>query len=290
MGGTFGNPCDFDPGPGQHIVPAIDYDNFLLKFDSSGNFKWVQTWNAGTDELVANVATSPSGETWVCGMFDGAGDFNPGPGVDVHASLGSQDAFVSRFDPNGNFEWAKTWGEADNDDEALAVKNDAVGNCYITGFFNETVDFDPAHPGTHQMTSAGDRDAFVLELDTSGNYVWSGIMGGQDDDEGDGIAIDSLGNILIAGQFEDNANLSPTSTQSNRISNGSTDIFLTKISSAHQFLWADTWGGTDTETLTDPNDWEYGSSLYVDLYGKAYVRGPVWRCSQFQPEQRQSSG
>ena len=227
LGGTFGDPCDFDPGPGQHIVTPLFYDQFVLKFTASGSFQWVKTWGTGDDDLATDLAVSQSGETWACGYFNGTGDFDPGPNVDQHSSLGYKDAWVSRLDPNGNYRWARTWGEADNDEWAMAVAPDSVGNVYITGTFYETVDFDPG-TGVHELTSNGSRDAYVLELDDSGSYVWAGNMGGDSDDDGDGIAVDSLGNILIAGVFQNTANISPSSPQSNRISNGSTDIFLPK--------------------------------------------------------------
>ncbi len=284
MGGTFGTICDFDPGPGEHEVTPIGYDNFLLKFNSNGAFVWVRNWGmeSGDDELVSNIATSPSGETWMCGYFEGTGDFNPGPGVDNHTSLGYKDAWVSRFDPNGNFKWARTWGEADDDDVAIAVAHDLSGNCYITGYFGYTVDFDPG-PGVVEIPTAGWYDAFLLELDQNGDYRWAGTMGGSLDDAGEGIALDSLGNIYIAGEFLDIADLDPGVGQSNHISNGANDIFLTKISPLNEFLWADTWGGEEREYLGYSGYYEYGSPLWVDIYGKSYVGGRFGETVDFDP-------
>jgi hypothetical protein len=285
MGGTFGSDCDFDPSVGQHIVSAVGWDNFILKFTSSGTFLWVKTWTMGAteDELVDNIATTPSGDIWMCGYFEGTGDFDPDPTkIDQHASLGMKDAWVSRFDSNGNFKWARTWGEAGDDDKAMAVIPDAIGNCYITGCFYNTVDFDPG-AGVHEIPSAGGSDAFLLELDPNGSYVWSGTMGGAYEDTGQGVAVDSLGNVLIVGQFENTANVSPTSVQSNRLSNGGTDIFLTKISPSHDFLWADTWGGTDFEYVENDSYFEYGNPLWVDQYGKSYVGGEYGNTVNFNP-------
>jgi hypothetical protein len=284
MGGTFGGTCDFDPGPGKHEVTPIGWDIFLLKFNANATFTWVQTWGMGPsdDELATDIFTAPSGDTWICGYFEGTGDFNPGPGVDNHSSLGMQDCWASRFDPNGTFKWARTWGEADDNDVAMAVAPDASGNCYITGFFANTVDFDPGS-GTVEIPSWGYYDAFVLELDQNGAYKWAGSIGGTDQDTGQGIAVDSLGNIYIAGQFSGTANLNPGTVQANHVSNGGSDIFLTKITHDHDFTWADAWGGTNFEHLGCDPQYEYGSPLFVDQYGKSYVGGQFGDTVNFNP-------
>jgi len=284
FGGTIGSMCDFDPGPGTHEVDPVGWTCFLLKLDSYGQFIWVKTWNTGdySDNLVGDISVTPSGSVWVCGYFEDTGDFNPGPSIDMHSSLGYHDAFVSRFDAAGNFKWAKTWGEADDDDIARAVVPDALGNCYITGSFAYTVDFDPG-PGTVSKPSYGDIDAFILELDQNGSYKWVGTMGGIDYDSGNGIAIDLLGNIYIAGEFAQTADLNPGPTQSNRVSNGWLDAFLVKLSPSNQFLWADTWGGTDGERLGSESYYEYGNPVWVDIYGKSYVAGEFRQTCDFNP-------
>ena len=285
FGGNFEGTCDFDPGPGQHAVEPVGWaDFFLLKYDSNGQFLWVRTWDTGgsSDNLMAGIFVTPSGATWVCGYFEGTGDFNPGPSIDIHNSLGETDAFVSRFDAAGSFKWAKTWGCADDDDWAVGVVPDALGNCYITGSFMSTVDFDPG-PGTVSKPSYGDSDTFVLELDQNGNHQWVGTMGGTEFDRGQGIAMDLLGNIYIAGEFSETADLDPGPVQSNGVSNGGTDIFLIKLSPSKEFMWADTWGAEENEYLGSLSYWHYGNPLWVDFYGKSYVAGEFTGTVDFNP-------
>jgi hypothetical protein len=100
-------------------------------------------------------------------------DFDPGPGEDNHTSNGSPswDAFLSKFDPNGNFVWARTWGGSDNwdGDEGYGVAADGSGNAFVTGYFNETVDFDPG-PGVDNHTSNGGWDVFLSKFPPDGNW------------------------------------------------------------------------------------------------------------------------
>ena len=53
---------------------------------------------------------------------------------------------------------------------------DESGNVYTVGYFEGTADFDPG-PGTFNLTPAGDLDAFIVKLDSAGNFLWAGRMG-----------------------------------------------------------------------------------------------------------------
>ncbi|WP_437991007.1 hypothetical protein [Sorangium sp. So ce145] len=93
--------------------------------------------------------------------------------------------------------WARGFGiEPTIPTSTIAV--DAMGNYYILGGFKGTVDF-----GTGPLTSAGDSDIFLLKLDPSGAPLWSKRFGTPLRETGDALAIDGNGNVLIAGNYED---------------------------------------------------------------------------------------
>ncbi|WP_441291640.1 hypothetical protein ACSRUE_15320 [Sorangium sp. KYC3313] len=94
--------------------------------------------------------------------------------------------------------WARGFGiEPTLPTSTIAV--DAMGNYYIFGAFEGTVDF-----GTGPLTSAGDSDIFLLKLDPSGAPLWSKRFGTPFPETGDALAIDGNGNVLIAGTYEGN--------------------------------------------------------------------------------------
>ena len=197
---------NFDPAGGSGGLghPAHDsgilVDVFLSKFDSSGNFQWVRTWGGqGTDDAMGSVAVDGANNVYVAGRFASINcDFNPGAATDLHSSNGDLDAFLSKFDSNGTFQWAKTWGGSGGD-KATGLAVDGVGHVYVSGRFHDTVDFDPGS-GVDNHTSNGQYDIFLSQFDSSGNFNWAKTWGGSGDDIS-GVTVDGSGNVYAAGGF-----------------------------------------------------------------------------------------
>jgi hypothetical protein len=102
--GYFSGTVDFDPGPDvdNHVSNGFR-DTFLTKFDSSGNFVWARTWGGTGFDYGNGVAVDGSGNAYVTGMFEDEVDFDPGPGMNNQVSNGYDDAFLSKFPPDGNW-------------------------------------------------------------------------------------------------------------------------------------------------------------------------------------------
>ncbi len=102
--GTFGERADFDPGEGVFEVTPESHDIYLLKLDNQAEFEWVRTW--GDDDVVnpdpTRLAIDDVNEyVYILGSFYGTIDFNPGPGVQAHTSIGQSDVFLLRFNLDG---------------------------------------------------------------------------------------------------------------------------------------------------------------------------------------------
>jgi len=168
--GCFNGKVDFDPGPGVDEHTANDGAGaFFSKFDSNGEFLWAHTWGGSSGARGHGAATDGYGCAFITGSFSGAVDFDPGPGVDWHGSNGLSDIFLSKFDFNGEFLWARTWGEISQGDGGYGVAIDGSGNAYVTGDFLNIVDFDPG-PGVDMHTSCGTRDIFLSKFPPDGNW------------------------------------------------------------------------------------------------------------------------
>lgn len=160
------------------------------------------------------------------------------------------------------FEWASSFGGVtDNHGNSIVV--DALGNVYTTGNFIGTVDFDPG-VGTFNMTSTGTFDnIFISKLDATGNFVWAKSIGGVIS-AGISIAVDVSSNLYITGYFQGTADFDTGPGTINLTSGGGFDVFIAKLDSNGNYVWAKNTGGTDYVS---------GSSIAVDTFGNVYTVG-----------------
>jgi len=154
------------------------------------------------------------------------------------------------------------------DEFAQAVRSDAQGNFYVAGITSST-DL-PVSAGAFQGTNNGGAfngyDAFVAKLDPSGQRIWTTYLGGTNDDEAYGVAVDPSGNVYVAGvTFSGNfpttaGSLKPSFVPASNSGNG----FVTKLNSAGSAEVYSTYlGGANAGAL----------DIAVDGSGSAYVTG-----------------
>jgi hypothetical protein len=273
VAGAFAGTVDFDPGAGvDNHTSNGDDDIFLSKFDPNGNLVSARTWGGPGEDMGCSAAIDGSGNVYVTGFFEDTVDFDPGAGVDSHASNGGSDVFLNKLDPSGNFVWARTWGGLGYE-EGVSVAVDGSGNAYITGWFADTVDFDPG-AGVDNHASNGLYDVFLSKLDANGNFVWARTWGGSDLDYGNSVAIDGSGNAYITGRFSNTVDFDPGAGVDKHALNGLYDIFLNKLDANGNFVWARTWGGFD---------YDEGYSVMIDGSGNAYITGEFTGTVDFDP-------
>jgi hypothetical protein len=225
---------NFDPagGDGGANHPAQDsgiiVDVFLSKFGSDGDFQWVKTWGGqGMDDVGASVIVDRTGNVYIGGRFGSVNcDFNPWGQPDLHSSNGSLDAFVSKFDANGTFQWARTWGGTGGDATGSLVV-DSSNNVYSAGNFEGTVNFNPS--GNNNYTSNGVDDIFFTTFDTNGIYRWTLTWGGSGEDLAYRLFRDTAGSYFIVGSFSDTVDFNPGDGVDNHTSQGGKDAILSKF-------------------------------------------------------------
>jgi hypothetical protein len=271
--GYFTGTADFDPGVGvANLTTAGGGDAFVSKLDSNGNFVWAKNMGGNSFEAGSSIAIDGSGNVYTVGFFQVVADFDPGAGTFILTPVGGTDLFISKLDNSGNFVWAIDIGGTNNDfGNDIAV--DSSGNIYTTGNFQVTVDFDPG-AGIANLTSAGLRDIFVSKLDGSGNFVWTKSVGGTGLDTGNGIALDSGGNVYTVGNFESIVDFDPGMGTANLASAGGSDIFVTKLNNNGDFVWAESMGGTASDS---------GSTITVDSALNVYTTGAFAATADFDP-------
>jgi hypothetical protein len=247
-------------------------DIYALKLDSEGNYVWSRSWGGSGDDYGYGIDIINSNVVYITGYFRATVDFDPGPGIDTHASNGSQDAFITKLDTNGNFQWVRTWGGSGYDQSWGVVRGD--NSCiYTTGYFTDIVDFDPTD-GTDYHSSNGTQDLYLLILDEDGGFVKALTWGGSGEERGYRINRDGLGNIYIGGYFEGTFDFDPGPGIYELSSVGEEDAFLCKFDSNDDLLWVRSWGGS----LMD-----YTVCFAVNNSGVSYTTGFFRKTVDFDP-------
>ena len=272
--GYFEDSADFDPGAGVYNLYSVgSYDIFITKLDSSGDLIWAKQIGSASNDEGNSVTLDTEDNVYVTGGFKLTADFDPNSGTYNMFTAGGVDVFVTKLDASGNFLWAKQMGGAEHD-WGYSLIIGAGGDLYFTGSFGSMVDFDPGS-GTYNLTSAGGMDIFVSKLDSSGNFIWAQQMGGIGNDVGISHYLNSTGEVLITGYFENTADFDPGPNTSNLTSEGGKDIFVTKLDVSGNFMWAKQIGGTDSDA---------GYSIATDLTGNIFSTGWFSDTAQFIPD------
>jgi hypothetical protein len=230
------------------VLPQTEVQNGE---DDNCNGK-VDEWDArrigGTGyDYVSHLALDSSGNIYITGDFYGTAVF----GATTLTSAGNNDIYVAKV---GNFLWAKRAGGAGYD-YVKVIAVDSSGNAYITGSFSGTAVF-----GATTLTSAGQSDTYMAKVDSGFNFLWAKRAGGTGGDVGRGIAVDSSGNAYVTGYFQGTAEFGATTLTSA----GSWDIYVAKVDSGGNFLWAKRAGGTSSDE---------SKGIAVDSSGNAYITG-----------------
>jgi len=242
-----------DPYDGSHNG---GWDVFVTKLSPAGNSLTYSTYlGGGSNDECYGIAVDGSGSAHVTG-YTISSDFptqNP-----YQTYQGGADVFVTKFSPAGNSLTFSTYLGGGNNDEGNGIAVDASGSAYVTGY-TLSIDFPTQDP--YDDSHNGGWDVFVIKLSPA-SITYSTYLGGGDDEEADGIAVDGSGSAYVTGYTisSDFPTQNPYQTYQ-----GGTDVFVTKLSPAGNSLTYSTYlGGID---------YDRGYDIAVDGSGQAYVTG-----------------
>jgi len=196
-----------------HSFGPVVSGALVIKLDSSGNIQWAKTYweNSYSDYRVYSISQTQDGGYILAG--------------DTY-SFGAResDALVIKLDSSGNIQWAKTYGGS-NYDYASSISQTQDGGYILAG---NTLSF-----------GAGENDALVIKLNSSGNIQWAKTYGGGWGDGASSISQTQDGGYILAGW-----------TYS--FSVGQSDALVIKLDSSGNIQWAKTYGGSN---------YDYASSI-----------------------------
>lgn len=276
--GDFYGSVDFKPQNNSHILTSGTYACYMAKYDSRGNCIWAKKIGGlkNNHTFGLNIAIDNYSNVYITGKFSNHTiDFNPDtPGITILNSLNLSDAFLAKYDANGNFQWAKCIGNSNVRDGAqphgLAI--DDTGNVYVSGFFSGKIE-----SCSVTLNSAGREDVFLTKYDSNGNCIWGINMGGSTRDQASSVVIDQSGDIVLTGSFSGAADFDPGPGVAMLVSAGGMDIFVAKYDANGNYLWAKSMVGSGY------NDGGMGEDIALDKDNNIYITGFFSGMVDFDP-------
>lgn len=229
-------------------------DVFVSKLSSDGSSLVYSTFVGGLswDDPSAIVVTS-SGEAVVCGQTVSS-NFPVTPNaisltLNGEPGINTWDGFVFKLNGAGNQLLYSTFIGGRSLDESRSVAVDGSGNIYVTGR-TISANFHRTAAAYDTTLNDGDStafDAYVLKIHGStGALLWSSFLGGSGDDEGNGVAVLSNGNVVVVGGTSSN-----DFPASNTYAGGGDAFCAILSSSGNALIAAKYFGGSSQDLALD---------------------------------------
>jgi gliding motility-associated-like protein len=250
-----------------------DSDGFILKFDNIGNLLWSTYYGGLSSEESSSIVCDSKGNIFITGytlpyrfpVLSANTYFDDTPD-------NSWDAFIAKFDNNGNQLWGTLYGGSGMEIMgSLAL--DKEDNLFVMGT-TESKDFPLYDGGTYfENTLKGKSDMFIMKFDNFGNRLWSTFYGGNSSEycglNSYSLATDDCGNVY-AGFETFSKNMAAPNPGCDNYFDGTidptsgNDCFIAKFTNSGQLLWGSYLGDVNGET---------GLALAVDKKNQLFACG-----------------
>ena len=240
---TIGNDREFR-------VPNRTVSTFITRLKPDGTLAWTSTFSSKSEDRATAVTLDANGNALMVGYTYGNLSGIP--------NAGDRDAFVAKFDPNGNRLWVRLIG-ADGHDGATGVVADASGNVYVTGYTNRDFYGSPV---------AGLWDQFIVKVDPNGEGGWSRLLGSSENETAGGMTLINNQLWIVGG--------SEGSLRGERNA-GAEDAFVSQYDLEGNRLWTKLLGSNKfdraTHIASDGNQVFLAGSSSGNLRGETNPRG-----------------
>jgi hypothetical protein len=254
---------------GDKNLPAgTGRDVYVAKIDKSGNWLWAANASgAGSDEANA-IGLDNSGNAYITGWFSSDLKF----GNTTLYAESERNLFVARISSSGTWSWGKI-GSGSSLVEGAGISVSTNGTTFLAGYLYKDATF-----LNTTLNSLGESDIILARISSSGSWIWANSNGGVTGVvTGDGVAVDSSGNVIYSGSFYGSVKFGDDTLRSN----GGADMYIAKYSPETGWIWAKSFGGTENDIA---------KSLAVDGEDNIYVVGTFQGTVNFGGISRQSNG
>lgn len=240
---------------GGGLLGSTLTEGYVVKLDADGNHQWSIALGGGGNERPRSIAVDDDGEfVYVSGEF--TGDLSPFG----FTAVNQNDGFICKI--NGST-GATVWGRhfaGTGQQTAQGIAVDLSGNIYTTGFFEDTVDFDPAGMVPLELASNGGNDIFVGKYNSDGLSEWVYAFGSTGGESGNDITVDNEGGVYFTGSFSGTIDFDPGMGVTNLTSDNGRNAIICKLNDLGELEWATQTKGTGEGIIIHPITEDVGVS------------------------------
>lgn len=237
----------------QNLYGGGTYDAYLVKFNSNGTLLWSTYYGGSGDDQAYSVSTDNSGNIYLVGFTSSIANIASGGFQNTYGG-GSNDAFIVKFNSDGNRIWSSYFG-GESEDQAWGVTTDLNGNVFMCG--NTVSNFSISSNGFQNIISGGG-DSFLVKFDSVGNRIWSTYYGGMASEYGTCVITDISNNVYLGGYTNSTSGISSLGYQNTLA--GDVDAFLVKFNPSGSRVWGSYFGGVGSDSGTSLSS--DGSNIY----------------------------
>ncbi len=243
-----------------------ELDLFVTKLNQDATSLIYSTFIGGTNNDIGfAIAVDSDGNAYVTGYTGSATYPTTSGAYDESYNSGHSDVFVSKLNAGGSNLIYSTFLGGSSDEVGFAIAVDSDGNAYVTGYTGSATY--PTISGAYDESyNSGYSDVFVSKLNADGtNLIYSTFLGGTDDDQGNGIAVDSNGNAFVCGTTKSPTYPTTSGAYDESYNSGLSDVFVSKLNEA----------GTNLvySTFLAGSGSDFGGGIAVDGSNSTYIVG-----------------
>ncbi|TDQ22010.1 hypothetical protein [Tenacibaculum caenipelagi] len=224
---------------------TIQYDFWVLKFDSQDNLQWQKTFGGTKDDKAFKIIqTNDDGF-----IIAGYGKSDDG---DVDTNEGFDDFWILKLDANGTVTWKTTTGFS-GADQGFTITQTTDGGYFVGGILDVTASGGLGNSKFAARHAGG--DYWGLKLNINGNIEWRKYFGGTNTDTCYGVAETSDGYILIGSSDSKDVDI--------KDNKGAYDFWIVKTDKNGNLLWEKSFGGTEIDEARAITKTDDGSFIII---------------------------
>ncbi|MCF8371807.1 MAG: T9SS type A sorting domain-containing protein [Bacteroidales bacterium] len=198
-------------------------------------FDWAKSF-LGSNGSGTAIAVDHENSLYSAGIYKGLTDFDPDTGVFYLSPLNENMGYLSKLSAQGEFIWAVSIDFTDLF-SIHTISVDCDGSVYLAGGFRGSCDFDPG-PDTCSHTSFGTYDAYVMKVDSLGDFQWVKTFRATLSAVITAMEVDQNKNVYVSGTFKDSVDFDPDSSIVYYLYSGTYyDLFVCCLDSVGNLSW-----------------------------------------------------